>query len=398
MSDDRAFWVENLCKYKTLVQLKQSEFFSSHGSQIESYLKTPQVQLLPHIVSRLNSFIRIVQWNIEKGKRFKEILARLQTDEILKWADVIVLNEADFGMIRSENRHVARDLAEALGMHMAFGPVYFELTKGVDEEQRLEGENREGMQGNAILSRFPIIDSCTVPLPVSFEPYEFHEKRFGQRSCLWAKLQLQKKSIWVGSVHLELRNKPRDRAIQMRKIMEHLPDGDNDAYVLCGDLNTNSFGRGSSLQTVKSIMRLLLSPADKIKKMLLSPELGSEPLFRILKCHGFNWEGLNSNQETARTALDSLEEADFLPAALMNLVKKRLVPFNGYLCFKLDWILGKNVFGIGSEKYDSGAQVQALKPAAVKTIHFGPDRISDHLPIYADIDLPGIAGVPPALF
>ena len=37
----------------------------------------------------------------------------------------------------------------------------------------LQGDNRESLQGNAILSRYPIVEAHNVPLPVTFEPYEF---------------------------------------------------------------------------------------------------------------------------------------------------------------------------------------------------------------------------------
>jgi endonuclease/exonuclease/phosphatase family metal-dependent hydrolase len=382
------FWIENLRKYKTLDQLKASAFFTDHGLQILSYLETPQVIPFQTPAPRLSSFLRIVQWNIEKGKRFLPILERLHAHEILKWADVVILNEADRGMNRSGNRDVARELGEALGMHAVFGPAHFELTKGTDEELFLEGENRESLQGNAVLSRYPVTEARIVPLPVSFEPYEFPEKRFGRRNCLWVRIQLKSSELWVGAVHLELRNTPRCRARQMAHIMSNIPGNGKEPCVLGGDLNSNSFTRGTALRSLNSVSRLLFSSPEKLKRNLLHPEYGSEPLFGLLRLNGFDWEKLNSSDETARAAIDSLEESDFLPGPFLNLAKKRLEPYRGYLCFKLDWLVGKNVQALDrGSREDARTNVVSEKPGVVAVLNSGPGRISDHLPIYADIDL-----------
>jgi endonuclease/exonuclease/phosphatase family metal-dependent hydrolase len=329
-----------------------------------------------------------VQWNIEKGKRFNAILNLLQTSEILRWADVIILNESDQGMNRSQNRHVAQDIAQSLGMNMAYGPAYIELTKGTEEELTLKGENREGIQGNAVLSRYPILDAIVVPLPKTFEPYEFSEKRFGGRNCLWVRLQLKEGTLWVGSVHLELRNTPKCRSRQMRYIMEHLPGKESEPHLLGGDLNTNSFKRGTAWRTAQSLLRLLLTSPSAMENQLLHPEHGREPLFGLLSRHGFCWESLNSNDETARAPINSLEEGDSIPPMLLKALKRRLDSFNGYLVFKLDWLLGKNVKTLtGAQKTDVKTQVESVEPGCISGENAGPRRISDHLPIYVDLDL-----------
>lgn len=386
--ESQEFWLENLRGYETLEELQGSLFFAECGSSIQQFLSTPQVFTFSGSVPRLRSFVRIVQWNIEKGKRFEEILHCLQNSEILKWADVILLNEADLGMNRTRNRNVARELAEKLGMHAVFAPAHFELTKGVAEELSLEGDNRESLQGNAILSRYPILETRIIPLPITFEPYAFHEKRFGWRNCLWVQLQLRESCLWVGTTHLELRNSPECRAAQMRHIMQCLPGQENAAYLLGGDLNTNSFARGTAWRTVKAALKLLLTPPSKMKYQLLHPERGREPVFDVLAQRGFMWEGFNSNEETARTEIGALEEADFLPDAILKAFQKRLVPYEGYLGFKLDWLLGKNIRGLGADqKFDNRENVSSLRPGCVSVEYAGPTRVSDHLPLYADLDL-----------
>jgi endonuclease/exonuclease/phosphatase family metal-dependent hydrolase len=383
-----AFWLENLQRYQTLKELRHSDFYADCGMQIEQFLATPQIVVSPRAVPRLSSFLRVAQWNIEKGKQFHAILQLLENSDALKWADVLILNEADRGMNRSRNRHIALEIADRLGMHMAFGPAHFELTKGTEEELWRDGENAESLQGNAVLSRYPILEAQIVPLPVSFEPYEFKEKRYGRRSCLWARLRLKKGNLRIGSVHLELRNTPRCRATQIIHIVKRLPGKEVDSYLLGGDLNSNSFRRGTLWRTLQSVLRLLSCAPSKVKTELLHPELGREPLFKAFRDSGFDWSGLNSSGETARAAIHSLEEIEFFPASILNAVRKRLDPYQGYLCFKLDWLLGKNIHALsGGQKQDKDTGIVSLDPGCLKIENSGPDRISDHLPIYADIDL-----------
>jgi endonuclease/exonuclease/phosphatase family metal-dependent hydrolase len=386
--DSLAFWIENLGKYRMLDHLKGSSFFARYGTEIEDYLKTPQIFRLNQVIPRLRSFLRVVQWNIEKGKRFEQVRTLLQTDPILQWADVVVLNEADSGMSRSGNRHVAKDLAESLGMHMVYGPAHFELTRGTADDLEVEGENTESLQGNAVLSRYPVSAACLIRLPVSFEPYEFNEKRFGSRSCLWVRLEVDGSPLWIGAVHLELRNTPRCRARQIGHILQNLPCEGKDACLLAGDFNTNSFARGTSWRTFNSVFRLLCGSPASMKERLLRPDSGSEPLFDLLSKSGFQWESLNSSEETARAAINSLEEGALLPGPLLNLVNRRLEPYHGYLCFKLDWLVGRKVRALSRGQIQDIETPEASRnPGTVRIENSGAGRISDHLPIYADIDL-----------
>ena len=96
---------------------------------------------------QLGTFLRVVFWNIERGLEYKAIEAAftdpakfsllldkkkyprgsrqratiLQQVELMKQADVIVLNEADWGLKRTDYRNVVADLALAAKMNYAFG-------------------------------------------------------------------------------------------------------------------------------------------------------------------------------------------------------------------------------------------------------------------------------------
>ena len=249
------------------------------------------------------------------------------------------------------------------------------------------GISHEGVQLVIVLHN-GWLEAHVVPLPTTFEPYEFSEKRFGWRNCLWVRLQLMRRTLWIGSVHLELRNTPRCRARQMSHILERLPGDEQESYILGGDLNTNSFSRGTAWRTLQSVSRVLCNSPSAMKHKLFHPELGRERLFKALSRHGFSWKGCNSNEETARTAIDSLEEVGFFPPKLLNVIHRRLEPYQGYLAFKLDWLLGKNIQSLmGGQIRDLQTDVVSLNPACLKGENAGPDRLSDHLPIYADFEL-----------
>ena len=380
------FLVLNLSRYPTLAELRASPFFAACHDQIDTLLGTAEVIPCASASRRLSSFIRVVQWNIEKGRSADGILHTLQHDPILKWADVILINEADRGMNRSGNCHVAGVLAGSLGMHMAFGPAHIELTKGTGDELQMDGENRESLQGNAVLSRYPIVEARVVPLPVCFEPFEFHEKRYGRRICLWVRLKIGTRSSWVGSVHLEVRNHPRCRATQMRHLLAHLPGGAQDPYLLGGDLNSNTFSRGTAWRALKSMARLVRRSPHETEDLLIHPERGAEPLFHGVLDAGFAWEGLNSAGHTATAPIGGLEEAYMIPAALVRAVRKRLEPYQGYLQLKLDWLLGRGVRALCSgEMTDAATGIVSAGPGRVTVATTGPQRLSDHLPIHADI-------------
>jgi len=379
--------IQNLQQFPTLAALRRSAFFKECAEEIESVLSIPELLVCRASAPLLTSFLRVVQWNIEKGIRLDAIVESLKLNPILKWADLILVNEADCGMARSGNRHVGRCLAEALGMNMAFAPAHFELSKGTGSDLECDGENGDSLQGNALLSRHPIVEARIIRLPVCFEPYEFREKRYGRRNCLWARVRIGRRDLWVGSAHLEVRNTPHCRAAQMRHIMVHLPGG-TEAHLLGGDLNTNGFRRGTRWRTLESVFRLVSRPPAAMKERMRHPEQGAEPLFEVARQAGFSWKDLNSDAATASTPVAGVEDAGMLPGPVARFVERRLKAYEGYFAFKLDWLLGRGIRGLcRGEITDSETHVVSVDPGCVQTNRVGPARMSDHSPIYADFCL-----------
>jgi endonuclease/exonuclease/phosphatase family metal-dependent hydrolase len=384
----RQYLLQQLRKFRTLAELHGSPFFAESSKELDAIVTTPEIVHCSRAVPRLSSFVRVAQWNLEKGRCWERAVELIQSNDVLRWADVLLLNEADHGMIRSGNVHVAGRSASALGMNMAFCPAHLELTKGTGGELRLDGENCESLQGNAVLSRYPILEARAVPLPACFEPFEFHEKRYGRRNCVWARLQIGAGSAWVGAAHLEVRDTPRCRALQMRHLMARTPGSEHEPHLLGGDLNTNGFPRGTRWRTLRSIARLLLRHPEEVKEELRHPERRTEPLFRIVRQAKFAWEGLNSFRETASAPIGDLEDSALLPDFFIQFIRRRFEPFRGRLEFKLDWLLSRGVRALRSgEMLDSGSGTLSLDPACIPLERVGPNRISDHSPIFADIRL-----------
>lgn len=169
------------------------------------------------------SDIRVVSWNIERGQRLdriKEMLgfrdpatclqnvtafynqflndkgekysdpkysADFETAKkelcALNEADVLFLNEADYGVCRSGNKFVAQEIADQLNMNLAYAPSFLEIEPSKvglapNTDKYCKNKNSEtglvnpqhlnNLSGNAILSRFPMSNVEVVPLPKGF--------------------------------------------------------------------------------------------------------------------------------------------------------------------------------------------------------------------------------------
>ncbi len=264
----------------------------------------------PHrpAVEGLGAVLRVASWNTERGLNYDLIRLALSDPEgflqsalrrgpidaprqaqigrqlrALRDADLILLNEVDLGMKRTEYRDVARDLAHALGMNYVFGVEFVEVDRLEDlglESAQLEdaalahqmtqelqpdrGRYR-GLHGNAILSRYPIQDARIFRLPVCHDWYHAEkaaisklekgkrfatnkiflerierEVRLGGRMALIADVRipdLPGGMATVVNVHLENKCKPGCRARQMDALLAQIAEAPHPV-ILAGDLNT----------------------------------------------------------------------------------------------------------------------------------------------------------------
>jgi endonuclease/exonuclease/phosphatase family metal-dependent hydrolase len=193
--------------------------------------------------------LRVLAWNMERGRHWKEGVRLVREAEALRDPDLILLGEMDLGMARSGNAHTTREMATALGMSYAYGVEFLELTGGELEERKLyPGENEWGYHGNAILSRYPLRDVRLLRFPGIEKWYdgatyganesEQVQKRLGGRMALVATIH-PGRDLTVVSTHLE--SSARDAAMRQRQtvlLLDALRASPRDTpIVLGGDLN-----------------------------------------------------------------------------------------------------------------------------------------------------------------
>ena len=317
----------------TLVQYQAPEFLSYDelvqlsgnpspggplGEKVQKILNTPIISneatyrgTKPKrpIDPNLGPFLRVAQWNIEKSMKMQEAiwaftdakafaklidterfeegspeyLEILEQRKLLEDADIIVLQEMDIGMKRSEYRNAVKDLAEALNMNYVYGteqleidPVNLGIEKFVDEQGvenkelqelfRVDPARYKGMFGSAILSRYPILSVKFFQLRnQAYDWYNkeneslsalekarrkgakavfleklFREMKIGGRVFFQADLyvpELPEKRLSVIDVHLEIKCQPKGREIQMAEILSNIIDIKNPV-ILAGDFNS----------------------------------------------------------------------------------------------------------------------------------------------------------------
>lgn len=259
--------------------------------------------------AQLGDFLRVACWNIERGIEYEAIEAAFTSPErfealldaeefpsgsdqrhrileqaaMLRAADVIVLNEVDWGMKRTDYRNVAADLAARLGMNYAFGVQFVELspvhlsgeTKHQNAEEnevlkliKVEPERYKGLHGIAILSRFPLENVRLVPF--KNQPYDWYksekngasilekgkrqlskrifleetlrEVRRGGRTTLLADIRDERfpaGRVTIVATHLENRTKPANRVKQLEELLTTIKEI-RHPVVVAGDMNTST--------------------------------------------------------------------------------------------------------------------------------------------------------------
>src|SRR5919205_1587245 len=143
-------------------------------------------------------------------------------------------------MARSGNRHVARELAEVLGVAYAFAPCYVNLSKGSGLESGAAGQNREALHGNAVLSRWPFTAARSVALPNGKDKMRGREKRLRSQRAVVCDIEHTSGIFRVVSLHLDAHSSQRHRHRQMRVVLDYLDGLEPRLPVLLGgDWNTS---------------------------------------------------------------------------------------------------------------------------------------------------------------
>ncbi len=302
--------------YDELVALQEDQLDDGLDAKLTAIRTTPFLSNEAHYrgakphrpdIEELGPSLRVVMWNIERGFaldhlkllftdtnaflkdqaqsgeriRVNELLEQL---DVMQSADVIVLNEVDWGMKRTGYRAVVRELGEALNMNWAYGVEFIEvdpISLGTEQFEEMEDETErkhlvddlqvdrdrlKGLHGTAILSRYPILEARLRPFEKQGYDWFRGEKdrvskieagkrgvasavflekvsreiRRGGRTCLMVTLDmpdLPEGKVTIVAPHLENRTEPKERREQMEELLNFLKETHNP-LVMAGDLNT----------------------------------------------------------------------------------------------------------------------------------------------------------------
>jgi endonuclease/exonuclease/phosphatase family metal-dependent hydrolase len=320
-----------------LVQLSQNEEpAKSVADRMDKLLRTPFVSNEAYLAGAkpirpsseaLGPFIRAAFWNIERGieldsiktiltkpDQFDKIIAEKKDSEaepltseklaaakeqlaILQRLDLLILNEVDGGVTRTDYRDVARELAQALHMNYAYGVEFLEvdpLNLGLEKVEmedksaqadlqksfQPDKERYLGLHGTAVLSRYPIRSAIARPLPVCHDWYNDEKKeisklesgkrssanlvfmeritrevRRGGRMAMVVELAVPESTtgaVTVVATHLENKCKPECRRKQMQQILDWI-QADANPVILAGDMNTTA--TDSSPTSVSKVLK-----------------------------------------------------------------------------------------------------------------------------------------------
>jgi endonuclease/exonuclease/phosphatase family metal-dependent hydrolase len=385
--------VENLRSFPTFELLRRSDFYREHESELRRLLDEPRVYEFPGARPRLRSFLRVIEWNIERGARLEGIVETLNAHPVLRFADLLLLNELDDGMIRSGNLNIALELGRALEAHAVFGAEYLELTKGVGDELQLAGENTRALHGNAILTRHHFAKPQIIRLPRCENNFESKERRVGSRIGILLDLKIHETDLVVGNTHLDVVNTPRCRGNQMRAMLEavetRLAESSIQPAIVGGDLNTHTFARSTRARAMSNTATILVSSRDNLSKRLSHPET-REPAIREFAKFGYETEGFNDRCATSRTIVSNLDDSSRLPRPMKWWVNYRIPPEGLLLEFRLDWLAARGLRALRTgEVTDRETGASSITPQTFQGLSHNGSSLSDHDPIVIDVACDG---------
>lgn len=326
--------------------------------------------------------VRVTAWNIERGTHLEEILRVLRDHEVMSRSDVLLLTELDYGMARSGNRHVAREIAEGLDMAYAFAPCYVNLSKGSGLESGAAGENAEALHGNAVLSRWPVRRAWSIALPNGKDKMRGREKRLGSQRAVVCEIEHPAGRFRTVSLHLDAHSSQRHREGQMKVVLDFVEGLEPSLPVLVGgDWNTSTYNSRRAVYSIAGFFRrVLMGVGHVIENHYLRPERWFERgLFRELERRGYAYAPLNEPgagtlHYNVKDLAANTNMGEWVPRWCFWWIEWALKDHGGRCSLKLDWFAGS---GIEPDPSNPPRVIGELRGS-------GGEVLSDHDPIVLD--------------
>jgi endonuclease/exonuclease/phosphatase family metal-dependent hydrolase len=294
--------------------------------------------------------IRALAWNIERGIQFDGILDALRHHPDLNDRDFLLLTELDYGMARSGNRFVARDLALALNLNYAFAPVYIALQKGSGVEINAAGVNEKSLHGLALLSRFPLENVHAVALPNGKDKMLGSEKRLGHLRALVADVKHPSATFRAVSLHLDAHSSRAHRRRQMKIVLDHLEKLPVLPTIIGGDWNTTTYNSQNATRAILGYWRRVMMGVKNVAaNHLPHPDRYFERgLFSELESRGYDYRSFNNlGTGTLHYDIESVEKntnlRDWVPEWCFPFIFWAARRVGGRVSARLDWFAGYGI-------------------------------------------------------
>jgi hypothetical protein len=325
--------------------------------------------------------VHAIAWNLERGNRFEGIADALKNHPQLREKDILMLTELDYGMARSKNRFVARELAQELKLNYAFVTCYIALQKGSGIESEVEGENTLAIHGLSMFSRYEMKNVHSVGLKNSIDKMAGKEKRLGTLRALFADIQHPAGEFRAVTLHTDAHSSRAHRVLQMKTVLDHLDTLPKLPVVIGGDWNTTTYNAQSARRAILGYWRrLMMGVNNVVKNHYPHPDRYFEKkLFRELEKRGYDYKSMNEiGACTLHYDVDNFAYnqnlGDWVPEWCFPWIFWALERAGGKCSLKLDWFAGKNIKAVG-------------EPKVVGNLRDAEMQLSDHDAIVLDFVL-----------
>jgi endonuclease/exonuclease/phosphatase family metal-dependent hydrolase len=376
--------LQELAQFASTKDLEASLVYKRLQPKIDQVLNAVRVGGFAHPRAKTDACIRALAWNIERGICTEGVIEAMRSRDELASPDVLLLSELDYGMARTRNRFVVRDIAEALRLNYAFAPCYLALNKGSGVEKNADGENQESLHGNALLSPHPIHRPHALALPNGKDKMKGAEKRIGSQRAVIGDIEHPLGLFRAVALHLDAHSSQRHRHLQMKLVLDHLDRLEPQLPVLIGgDWNTTTHDASRALFSILGYgRRVMMGVRHVVANHYPHPERWFERrLFGELEQRGYAYRDLNTPGGcTLHYNIDdlaaNLNMREWVPGWCFWFINWALERTGGRCSLKLDWFAGK------------GIRVDPVHgPQVVGSILDGGKRVSDHDPIVLGFQL-----------
>jgi endonuclease/exonuclease/phosphatase family metal-dependent hydrolase len=340
----------DLMKFESIREAEASPVYAKMRETVEAIMGSVVCENFAKEPAGNSQKVTAIAWNIERGRIFEGIIEALGEHESLRDKDLYILTELDYGMARSGNRFVAREIAQKFELNYAFAPVYIALQKGSGIESDFEGENTNSIHGLSVFSKFPLKNAHAVDLPNGKDKMIGKEKRLGYLRALVAEVQHPAGEFRSVTVHLDVHCSRAHRQKQIRIILEHLETLAPMPTIIGGDFNTTTYNAQSATRAILGFWRrVMMGVGNVVKNHYPYPDRYFEKgLFGEFEQRGFEY--MPFNKHGAGTLHYDMENAAY-NTNLGDWVPKWCFPFifwasrrvGGKFSLRLDWFAGKNI-------------------------------------------------------